>query len=581
MTKIYLLISLVILLFVNVCWCQCRWANWQGSFDRAGWSKCGSTTEYLTGFYRNSKSASDPIHLLDKGNCCNAPAPNQNRASTCQNANWWKQLDRNNEWAFCPTGYFLQGLYRTSNHNIHNIEEGRCCKPNNLPNSYLHCYTHDVSKSFDNKGWSKCDSQYYLRGFYRGGCDKLHCIDQFQCCMMYDGCKFANWWQSFDRKGWAQCDSKQYITGLWRNVNLGSRDQIYLLEEAKCCSAPAPFQNVQSTCREANWWSVLDKTNTWAVCPLGYFLRGFYRNDGAWLHHIELGKCCKPNTFPDRYEDCYTENVRISFDKRGLSQCKRQGYYLAGIYKGGCDKLFCIESFKCCRMNIDECRIKNPCLNGAVCSDRPGSYKCTCKSGYRGKNCENDINECTNNPCKNRANCVNLKGNYRCDCKAGYTGKNCETDINECQNKPCKNRAACVNLPGTYRCDCTPGYTGKNCETDVDECANTPCKNRAACVNLPGSYHCNCKSGFTGSNCETDINECANKPCKNGAACINLSGTYRCNCKSGYIGKHCETDINECNNNPCKNGATCVNLPGSYRCNCTLKFRGTRCDILA
>ena len=94
MTKIYLLISLVILLFVNVCWCQCRWANWQGSFDRAGWSKCGSTTEYLTGFYRNSKSASDPIHLLDKGNCCNAPAPNQNRASTCQNANWWKQLDR-------------------------------------------------------------------------------------------------------------------------------------------------------------------------------------------------------------------------------------------------------------------------------------------------------------------------------------------------------------------------------------------------------------------------------------------------------------------------------------------------------
>ena len=94
MTKIYLLISLVILLFVNVCWCQCRWKNWQGSFDRAGWSKCGSPTEYLTGFYRNSKSASDPIHLLDKGNCCNAPAPNQNRASTCQNANWWRQLDR-------------------------------------------------------------------------------------------------------------------------------------------------------------------------------------------------------------------------------------------------------------------------------------------------------------------------------------------------------------------------------------------------------------------------------------------------------------------------------------------------------
>ena len=73
-------------------------------------------------------------------------------------------------------------------------------------------------------------------------------------------CKMANWWGAFDRKGWATCDSStQYIKGLWRNHNGGPREQIYLLEGAKCCSAPAPNQNTPSTCQIANWWIVLDR----------------------------------------------------------------------------------------------------------------------------------------------------------------------------------------------------------------------------------------------------------------------------------------------------------------------------------
>ncbi|XP_078359278.1 uncharacterized protein LOC144643797 [Oculina patagonica] len=181
--KLYLSL-LVILMVTHACWSQCRNANWWGSFDRTGWSTCDSTTEYLTGFFRNDQWQNDPIYLLEEGTCCKAPAPIQDQASTCTNANWWGVLDSIHRWGVCPDGYFLQGLYRTAGNNLHNIEEGRCCKPDNLPNSYPHCYDHDVSSSFNSKGWINCDDGYYLTGIYRGGCNILHCIDKFRCCKL-------------------------------------------------------------------------------------------------------------------------------------------------------------------------------------------------------------------------------------------------------------------------------------------------------------------------------------------------------------------------------------------------------------
>lgn len=47
-----------------------------------------------------------------------------------------------------------------------------------------------------------------------------------------------------------------------------------------------------------------------------------------------------------------------------------------------------------CEIDINEC-VKNPCLNGAICQNAIGSYKCNCKSGYTGRNCETDIDNCT------------------------------------------------------------------------------------------------------------------------------------------------------------------------------------------
>lgn len=87
-------------------------------------------------------------------------------------------------WASCSTGYFLNGLYRTTGHQIHNIEEGRCSKPLGSPDKYTDCYEQDVSSSFDEIGWSTCVANgYFVAGIYRDrNGDELNNISKFKCC---------------------------------------------------------------------------------------------------------------------------------------------------------------------------------------------------------------------------------------------------------------------------------------------------------------------------------------------------------------------------------------------------------------
>ncbi|XP_068706115.1 vitamin K-dependent protein S-like [Montipora foliosa] len=174
------------------------------------------------------------------------------------------------------------------------------------------------------------------------------------------------------------------------------------------------------------------------------------------------------------------------------------------------------------------------------------------------------LSPCSSWPCSGNGKCVALyaENSYVCICKTGFIGKNCENDIDECSaGNNCDRNAVCANTEGSYNCTCKGGYTGdgRNC-TEIDECsAGNSCDRNAVCANTEGSYNCTCKGGYKGDgrNC-TDIDECsAGNSCDRNAVCANTKGSYNCTCEGGYTG----------------DGRNCT---GKMMCVTDLKYRGYR-----
>ena len=56
-------------------------------------------------------------------------------------------------------------------------------------------------------------------------------------------------------------------------------------------------------------------------------------------------------------------------------------------------------------------------------------FKCACVTGYRGKTCNININDCTPDACFNGGTCIDGVGNFTCICPAGFTGSMCECTL--------------------------------------------------------------------------------------------------------------------------------------------------------
>ncbi|TRY97717.1 hypothetical protein DNTS_006367 [Danionella cerebrum] len=261
--------------------------------------------------------------------------------------------------------------------------------------------------------------------------------------------------------------------------------------------------------------------------------------------------------------------------------------------------------------DADECsEATDDCHIDALCQNTPKSFKCICKTGYKGdgKHCE-DVDECLDNNGGCQQICVNTMGSYECQCKDGFflNGMNCMNKDHGCAHicrETTKGGVACECRPGfelaenQHDCKLTCNYGNGGCQHTCDDtemgpvcgchqkyalhsdsktCIETCAVNNGGCdrtcKDTATGVRCSCPVGFTlqpdGKTCK-DIDECLEN---NGGCdhfCRNTVGSFECSCQKGHkllTNERTCQDIDECSfERTCDH--ICINYPGSFECVC-------------
>ncbi|XP_077992142.1 slit homolog 2 protein-like [Glandiceps talaboti] len=315
--------------------------------------------------------------------------------------------------------------------------------------------------------------------------------------------------------------------------------------------------------------------------------------DLSSLSHIALG--ANP-----LYCDCglrwLSDWVKSGYKEPGIAKCagpynlQEKLLLTAPSRKFECNEVPDLSVLAKCEPCLSE-----PCLNNGECVNDPlDGYMCLCAKGYKGQNCDQEVNECDEEPCRNGGKCFKQKQGFRCECPAGFVGDNCEINRDDCIVHKCLNNATCIDGINNYTCLCSTGYTGVFCEKDIDFCELfiNPCKNGGTCMDLIDGYRCDCPPGFTDLHCSSTNHNCKDAKCENGGTCID-DGTdgdgYACKCATGYSGTFCEfmprvfpQHTSPCQYHDCKNYGQCYfnNQTGNYGCKCLSGFHGDKCEMI-
>jgi hypothetical protein len=151
-------------------------ANWATSLDMEGWSVLPENA-LATGLYRGPGEALRNIDAASYDLIADTELE-------CLSANWAVAFNDYGD-VSCKEGYFVAGLYRVAgldlhNDHIHQIDMAKCCKPKEVPDTWVDC--RDENLDFQAEGWGKCPEGKFIAGFSRSGVDTLKGITKAKCC---------------------------------------------------------------------------------------------------------------------------------------------------------------------------------------------------------------------------------------------------------------------------------------------------------------------------------------------------------------------------------------------------------------
>lgn len=65
-----------------------------------------------------------------------------------------------------------------------------------------------------------------------------------------------------------------------------------------------------------------------------------------------------------------------------------------------------------------------------------------------------------------QSNCASVLYNHN-HCRPGFRGKDCDVNIDDCVQNLCQNNGSCIDGINSYTCDCSPQFSGQFCHQDV------------------------------------------------------------------------------------------------------------------
>ncbi|CAL1547287.1 unnamed protein product, partial [Lymnaea stagnalis] len=175
---------------VSSCLGSCVSDDWTGTLKNEGWSRCAQDWDYLAGFTRGDRpygTASDPLTSIERAQCCGQEGVYAGAKTQTVIADWSNIfLSGYKSWAFCPEGYFMQGLRRadSTSQGINNFKHARCTKPATHPHYYGQCYTENVWNCLEARGLCACKAGFHLTGLFKNECDSVYCLEELRCCSM-------------------------------------------------------------------------------------------------------------------------------------------------------------------------------------------------------------------------------------------------------------------------------------------------------------------------------------------------------------------------------------------------------------